>query len=201
MVRTILFLNHNIIQICFQDNTLTDFLWPLGHMLDTLARTSLWEVGLDYAHGTGHGVGAFLNVHEGKAIYIYRLNWLEMNAYHVYPVITTCVLSFAGPCGISPRVSAAEIPLEAGMILSDGKEMVRVLEFCSVWLYFHVSFFDKETKWSHWYKRINDETTICYFWKNDPKVLSCRAWILWRWEVWSPYRESRSSGKGRNQGT
>lgn len=41
-------------------------------MLDTLARTSLWEVGLDYAHGTGHGVGAFLNVHEGKAIYIYR---------------------------------------------------------------------------------------------------------------------------------
>lgn len=55
-----------------------------------------------------------------------------MNAYHVYPVNTTCVLSFAGPCGISPRVSAAEIPLEAGMILSDGKEMVRVLEFCSV---------------------------------------------------------------------
>lgn len=38
----------------------------LGHMLDTLARTALWEVGLDYSHGTGHGVGAFLNVHEGK---------------------------------------------------------------------------------------------------------------------------------------
>lgn len=71
MVRTILLINHNIIQICFQDNTLTDFLLPLGHMLDTLARTSLWEVGLDYAHGTGHGVGAFLNVHEGKAIFIY----------------------------------------------------------------------------------------------------------------------------------
>ena len=34
-------------------------------MLDTLARTSLWNVGLDYLHGTGHGVGAFLNVHEG----------------------------------------------------------------------------------------------------------------------------------------
>ena len=30
-----------------------------------LARTHLWEVGLDYSHGTGHGVGAFLNVHEG----------------------------------------------------------------------------------------------------------------------------------------
>lgn len=36
-----------------------------GHMLDTLARTSLWNVGLDYLHGTGHGVGSFLNVHEG----------------------------------------------------------------------------------------------------------------------------------------
>lgn len=36
-----------------------------GHQLDALARTFLWEMGLDYAHGTGHGVGAFLNVHEG----------------------------------------------------------------------------------------------------------------------------------------
>lgn len=36
-----------------------------GHLLDAFARTSLWEVGLDYLHGTGHGVGAFLNVHEG----------------------------------------------------------------------------------------------------------------------------------------
>jgi Xaa-Pro aminopeptidase len=36
-----------------------------GGRLDALARTSLWEVGLDYNHGTGHGVGSFLNVHEG----------------------------------------------------------------------------------------------------------------------------------------
>lgn len=33
--------------------------------LDTLARIPLWEAGLDYNHGTGHGVGAYLNVHEG----------------------------------------------------------------------------------------------------------------------------------------
>ncbi|XP_041369026.1 xaa-Pro aminopeptidase 1-like [Gigantopelta aegis] len=59
-----------------------------GHNLDSLARTALWDVGLEYLHGTGHGVGSFLNVHEG-------------------------------PCGISPKVSAGEIPLEAGMILSD----------------------------------------------------------------------------------
>lgn len=35
-----------------------------GH-LDTLARKPLWDVGLDYDHGTGHGVGSFLGVHEG----------------------------------------------------------------------------------------------------------------------------------------
>ena len=36
-----------------------------GSQLDTLARMYLWEAGVDYAHGTGHGVGAFLSVHEG----------------------------------------------------------------------------------------------------------------------------------------
>jgi Xaa-Pro aminopeptidase len=30
-----------------------------------LARKALWDVGLDYGHGTGHGIGHFLNVHEG----------------------------------------------------------------------------------------------------------------------------------------
>ncbi|HVY86814.1 MAG TPA: M24 family metallopeptidase, partial [Caulobacterales bacterium] len=36
-----------------------------GHQLDALARLSLWEAGLDYDHGTGHGVGSYLGVHEG----------------------------------------------------------------------------------------------------------------------------------------
>ena len=36
-----------------------------GVVLDALARASMWNAGLDYGHGTGHGVGAFLNVHEG----------------------------------------------------------------------------------------------------------------------------------------
>ncbi len=37
----------------------------LGGHIDALARRPLWEAGLDYAHGTGHGVGAYLSVHEG----------------------------------------------------------------------------------------------------------------------------------------
>ncbi|KAK9458055.1 peptidase M24, structural domain-containing protein [Dipodascopsis uninucleata] len=36
-----------------------------GFILDILAREHLWRRGLDYRHGTGHGVGSFLNVHEG----------------------------------------------------------------------------------------------------------------------------------------
>ncbi len=36
-----------------------------GGQLDILARQYLWAQGLDYAHGTGHGVGSFLSVHEG----------------------------------------------------------------------------------------------------------------------------------------
>ncbi|MEM9097512.1 MAG: aminopeptidase P family protein [Pseudomonadota bacterium] len=44
--------------------------WPeglTGRDLDPLARIALWTAGRDYAHGTGHGVGACLNVHEGPA--------------------------------------------------------------------------------------------------------------------------------------
>ncbi len=36
-----------------------------GHQLELAARLPLWDAGLDYGHGTGHGVGFFLNVHEG----------------------------------------------------------------------------------------------------------------------------------------
>lgn len=42
------------------------FLYGLrGVNLDYLARGPIWEIGMDYKHGTGHGVGYFLNVHEG----------------------------------------------------------------------------------------------------------------------------------------
>jgi len=38
-----------------------------GPHLDAFARQALWQAGLDYDHGTGHGVGAYLSVHEGPA--------------------------------------------------------------------------------------------------------------------------------------
>jgi Xaa-Pro aminopeptidase len=62
-----------------------------GGQLDSFARRPLWEVGLDYAHGTGHGVGSFLSVHEGPQR------------------ISPAGGAFAG----------ADEPLQAGMILSN----------------------------------------------------------------------------------
>jgi Xaa-Pro aminopeptidase len=62
-----------------------------GSQLDSFARRSLWEAGLDYAHGTGHGVGSFLSVHEGPQ----RIS----------------------PVGSSQ--SGGDEPLKAGMILSN----------------------------------------------------------------------------------
>ncbi|RLN58882.1 hypothetical protein BBJ29_000184 [Phytophthora kernoviae] len=45
-----------------------------GVKLDSITRAPLWKAGLDYRHGTGHGVGAFLNVHEKGVLLSFRLN-------------------------------------------------------------------------------------------------------------------------------
>lgn len=60
-----------------------------GQNLDILARQPLWEQGLDYNHGTGHGVGYLMSVHEGPHNVHWRINEREA------------------------------VPLEEGMILSD----------------------------------------------------------------------------------
>ncbi|XP_076445429.1 xaa-Pro aminopeptidase 1-like isoform X2 [Babylonia areolata] len=47
---------------------LADLIWPeglYGREIDMAARAPLWAVGLEYRHGTGHGIGAYLSVHEG----------------------------------------------------------------------------------------------------------------------------------------
>jgi Xaa-Pro aminopeptidase len=62
-----------------------------GSQLDSFARAFLWQAGLDYAHGTGHGVGSYLAVHEGPQ----RIS----------------------PIGSSQ--SGGDEPLRAGMILSN----------------------------------------------------------------------------------
>ncbi len=51
-----------------------------GYQLDILARQPLWNAGLDYAHGTGHGVGTFLGVHEGPQSIAKRAAWVPLQA-------------------------------------------------------------------------------------------------------------------------
>lgn len=79
-----------------------------GHQLDILAHMFLWNNGMTYFHGTGHGVGFRLSVHEG-------------------------------PQRISAHTSAAEVPLEVGMVLSDepgvykeGKHGIRIENLIAV---------------------------------------------------------------------
>lgn len=48
-----------------------------GYMLDTFARQYLWKYGLDYGHGTSHGIGAMANVHEGPIGIGFRQNYLD----------------------------------------------------------------------------------------------------------------------------
>ena len=52
----------NYIKLCYNDYFYNNV---AGRELDVFAREPLWEIGLDYRHGTGHGIGHFLNVHEG----------------------------------------------------------------------------------------------------------------------------------------
>ena len=54
-----------------------------GHHLDVLARQPLWEQGLDFLHGTGHGVGHLLNVHEGPN----RFSWKTRKSDPPVPLV------------------------------------------------------------------------------------------------------------------
>ncbi|MCB9555494.1 MAG: aminopeptidase P family protein [Deltaproteobacteria bacterium] len=55
-----------------------------GRQIDVLARQALWQAGLDYAHGTGHGVGCYLNVHEGpQSINPWRCTGVPLEAGNV----------------------------------------------------------------------------------------------------------------------
>ncbi|MDR0241392.1 MAG: aminopeptidase P family protein [Burkholderia sp.] len=52
-------------------------------MLDALARAPLWDAGIDFGHGTGHGVGYFMNVHEGPQVINFQATaepWTAMEA-------------------------------------------------------------------------------------------------------------------------
>ena len=55
----------------------------LGVRLDTLSRHALWQQGLDFGHGTGHGVGMYLNVHEGPS----KIIFVNINYYQYIDIV------------------------------------------------------------------------------------------------------------------
>ena len=46
-----------------------------GTQLDALAREAMWKYGINYLHGTGHGVGQFMSVHEAIDLHQFRMQW------------------------------------------------------------------------------------------------------------------------------
>lgn len=60
-----------------------------GINLDYLAREHLWAMGLDYKHGTGHGVGCLLNVHEGPNSIRWRMNPEQLDSAVLEPGMIT----------------------------------------------------------------------------------------------------------------
>ncbi|MCQ2492336.1 MAG: aminopeptidase P family protein [Lachnospiraceae bacterium] len=60
-----------------------------GSNLDCLAREPMWEMGIDFRHGTGHGVGHVLSVHEGPNNFRYRVTKANLDAILMPGMITT----------------------------------------------------------------------------------------------------------------
>lgn len=60
-----------------------------GYSLDLLCREPLWQAGVDYKHGTGHGVGYLLNVHEGPNAFRWKLPEQEQPAVLEEGMVTT----------------------------------------------------------------------------------------------------------------
>lgn len=95
----------------------------MGEQVDALARQFLWKEGMDYGHGTGHGVGAYLCVHEGPQ----RIS----GATTKVPLLPSMIVSnepgvyFAGEygirienlCAIEEKVSIAQSPTGHGPFL------------------------------------------------------------------------------------
>ena len=60
-----------------------------GRNIDIVAREPLWEAGMDYKHGTGHGVGYVLNVHEGPNSFRWQNSTISKECVFEEGMITT----------------------------------------------------------------------------------------------------------------
>ena len=68
-----------------------------GTQIDILARKDMWREGLNYLHGTGHGVGTYLNVHEGP--HQFRMEWKPAPLVEGMTITDEPGIYLAGHCG------------------------------------------------------------------------------------------------------
>jgi Xaa-Pro aminopeptidase len=111
----------------------------LGSRVDCVARLPLWQAGLDYNHGTGHGVGSFLNVHEGPQGIGFRKKENEVVSAllrtpttiqahgPVRGVLLTCVVLFSGT--IQGYMAGMTTSNEPGYY-EDGNFGIRIENLC-----------------------------------------------------------------------
>lgn len=109
-----------------------------GPQLDTLARRALWAAGLDYDHGTGHGVGHYLGVHEGPQRISKLANdvalapgmvlsdepgYYKGGAYGIRIENLVCVVQVAAPEGAEKELFGFSVltlaPIERGLIAGE----------------------------------------------------------------------------------
>ncbi|MGB1076790.1 MAG: M24B family metallopeptidase, partial [Bdellovibrionales bacterium] len=90
-----------------------------GAQIDVLARKALWEAGLDYGHGTGHGVGCYLSVHE-EATYI------APRSYEVFKpgMVVSNEPGYYKENEYGIRIESLVVVVETGKTLDDGRKLL-----------------------------------------------------------------------------
>ena len=79
-----------------------------GTQIDILARKDMWREGLNYLHGTGHGVGTYLNVHEGP--HQFRMEWKPAPLVAGMTITDEPGIYLAGRCGARTENTLLIVP-------------------------------------------------------------------------------------------
>jgi Xaa-Pro aminopeptidase len=144
-----------------------------GLALDALARQHLWEAGLDYRHGTGHGVGSFLNVHEGPIGIGTRMSYADVPLSVGHVISNEPGYYEDGSYGIRIEnvvmVKEVQTKYKFGDKSYLGFETVTMVPMCRKLVDMEL-LTEKETKWLNEYHKEVYEKTKGYF-ENDELTL------------------------------
>jgi len=79
-----------------------------GTQIDILARQAMWREGLNYLHGTGHGIGTYLNVHEGP--HQFRMEWKPAPLVAGMTITDEPGIYLSGRCGARTENTLLIVP-------------------------------------------------------------------------------------------